>query len=267
MDAFVISTAIWGGTISLALQYLLNAVITFEKKYNKMFIGIVCAIFLCVLESTIAIHYIYYSQYNDNPQNQLIMGSFFAFTWFSMIQVVTWLYVLRIDSLGKYCKFDKCCWTIPYFIGVFELFTVIGIVLHATQIDSFKNYYRYSSLVFTVISILLEIFMTYLLIKKLSFILEYRDDLLAKLGLQIKVACVAVVLLEVAIIVLKFYGSFVDVALRPFTYIVRIYVIIQFYDDLIMALHHSNSSGLAAISELTGPPSDRMLHITQAATA
>ena len=231
----------WGGIIALFFQYLIQAGTIFDKKYNWMFAGVIASLVLCILEATFGIYYLYTASNSGSAESQLVWGTLFAFFWFTMIQAVTWLYVLRIQSLGKYMTFDKCVSYIPFFLAVFEVFTVVGIVLHASQIDKYKDVYLYTSVLFTIICIVLELLMTGILVRKLKFILEYREDLLQKIWIQIVVASAFVVVLECAIVVVKFTGTNIDFTMRPLAYIVRIYVIIQFYDELITGIQLSNS--------------------------
>eukprot|EP00835_Amoeboradix_gromovi_P000904 NODE_34_length_31639_cov_0.254375.p10 type:complete len:286 gc:universal NODE_34_length_31639_cov_0.254375:26719-25862(-) len=243
MDSHTISLMIWGGTFSLFLQYLLQAVITFNKKYNKMFALVVTALILCVVESAMGIHSMYLDSNRSyvDEMSRLISMICFAILWFCMIQSVTWLYVLRIESLGKYYWFDKHVFLIPWIIALFQVFTFASIILYGIQTEKYKLAYRYTSTVFTLISILLEWLMTVLLLKKLNFILEYRTELLHALDFQIKSSFVLIILLEVIVIILKCFGSIIDAPTRAFAYIIRVHVIIQFYDNLILRIKYSSS--------------------------
>ncbi len=237
MEEYVISIGIWGGTFCLFLQYLSLAYMSFDLRYSRMFFGIVTALILCVIESTLAIFYTY-TKYGQ-PE-KLIVGIFFGLSWFFMIQVVTWLYVLRIDSLGKYMTFDKCVWYTPYILGVFELMTMVGIIMHAADFDN--SVYIYTSVAFTVMSIVIEVFMTVLLLRKLRFILEYRKELLQRIVNQIYFTCAIIVIIEIIIVVMKLTGSSLDFPLRPFVYLIRTYVVIQFYDELITGVQFGSSN-------------------------
>ena len=244
-DPFIIAMTFWGGTLSLFVQYMLYAFITFDKKMNKMFAGVIVGLMLCLTEATLGIFYVYaWDQFDLN--GQVALSVIFGISWFSMIQVVTWLYVLRINSLGKYMKFDGFIWYIPFIIGALELASVFSIFLRTLNISS--NVFRYSSLIFSIGAVIFEIFMTFLLLRKLRFILEYQEELLHSLFWHIVSACVVVLLLEFIILGLKIIGSSIDNAARPFAYIVRIYVVIQFYDKLITGIRFGSSFGDNSLS-------------------
>ncbi len=175
---------------------------------------------------------------------KLIVGVLFAIFWFLMIQVVTWLYVFRIESLGKYMKYDKWIRYTPYILGGTQVLTMVGIIMHAADYDN--TLYIYTSVTFSFVSIVIELFMTVLLLKKLQFILEYRKELLKKLVSHIYMTCTIIIVVEILILVLKLTMSSLDYALRPFEYLIRTYVIIQFYDELITGVQTGSNKGLSS---------------------
>ena len=183
-----------------------------------------------------------YAYTHYGQPTKLIVNVLFGIFWFLMIQVVTWLYVFRIESLGMYMKYDKWVRYTPYILGVFQLLTMVGIIMQAA--DYYKDdVYIITSVTFSLVSIVIELFMTVLLLRKLQFILEYRKELLKKLVSHIYITCAIIVVVEVIIVVLKLNMSSLDFPLRSFVYLIRTYVIIQFYDELITGVQTGSNTG------------------------
>ena len=222
----------WGGSICLFSQYVLQAIFVFSCS-SYLFKMVILGLLSCVIEATLVMAFIYYD-FNDAVS--IALGVCVAFFWFVMIQITTWLSVKRIQSLGYYMAFDSYIQYVPYIVGLLEIPTTLCIILDAWNVNLFLGYYDISSTVFAFLSIILEITLCILLIKKLNFILEYKPKTLSKLAFHIKFMCLLITLLECGIIVSKIMKLPLDFSIRPFTHLLRIYVIIQFYNDLLLSV-------------------------------
>ena len=156
--------------------------------------------------------------------------------WFSMIQIVTWLYVTRITSLGAYMPIDNYLKYAPIIIGTLQFPNMIINLARLNVENDPHNYFVISSSIFSLCIVIIEGCMYLLLIAKLNFILEYRRNLLEKIGRHLKITCCVVILLELIMAgVRPFY--FVDFSMSPIIYLLRIYIIIQFYSDLLVTMN------------------------------
>eukprot|EP00834_Sanchytrium_tribonematis_P000380 NODE_7_length_67686_cov_1.621421.p26 type:complete len:266 gc:universal NODE_7_length_67686_cov_1.621421:35231-36028(+) len=230
----------WGGSVCLALQYMLQAIFVFSKKSSHMFILIISGLAICLIEISVVTLFLYV--YDEDEAVGL--GIVVALFWFAMIQITTILYVKRIQSLGFFTSFDKYLKYLPYAVGVLEIPTVVSIILDGLNLDYF-SYYDFSSISFASLSIILEVVLYLSLNRKLEFILEYKPAALKKIAFNIRIMFVLTILLEVGIIASKVMKCNLDFSIRPFTHILRIFVLIQFYNDLLVSVNRDMQNHLS----------------------
>ncbi len=216
----------------------MDAVFVFSRA-SLIFKLIVCGLICSIVESTLVVGFLYMDL--DSTANS-ILSVFVALFWFLMIQITTILHVKRISSMGYYMWFDKYMRYLPLVIGCLEVPTVVCIILDGFNVIPMNEdgiaigYYDIFSILFAGISILVELILYWFLYLKLKFILEYNPNLLSKLIFHINVMLGVIVITEVAIIVAKSCHTVLDLSIRPLTQLLRIYVIIQFYSDLILGI-------------------------------
>ena len=231
--------ACWGGATCLFLQYLLQAYTVFNKKDSKIYRLIIAGLLMCYLQSSLTMIVVIIDFVYPNMKLSLIVwySIFIPLTlaWFFMVQINQWMYVYRIKSLGTYSRVDKYMNYVPFFVAFIQLpnFIINLARLNIEDVDDKKyHYFIISSSIFSICISFVEICMFFILLRKLNFILEYKPDVLAKMGHHLKVTCVLVILLEVVMAVVRF-EFLVDFSISPLIYLLKIYIIIQFYNDLL----------------------------------
>eukprot|EP00835_Amoeboradix_gromovi_P004442 NODE_346_length_10492_cov_0.275955.p5 type:complete len:274 gc:universal NODE_346_length_10492_cov_0.275955:9899-9078(-) len=239
--------ACWGGSACLFLQYSLHAYTVFCDKTGKIYILTVLGLILCFLESCLTLVNVYFNPTDSQKQPELTDASLHWYlinipmnvVWFFMVQIVTWLYVLRIESLGYYFKFDKYLKYAPFLIAVMQMPTVVINLERSKVDDDSYQYFMIFSSAFSIIITLVELYMFVILLRKLNFILEYKPIILTKMGKHLKISCFAVMILEITMAVVRFF-FLIDFSISPLIYLLRIYIIIQFYSDLLVSINRES---------------------------
>ena len=238
--------ACWGGSTCLFLQYLLQAYTVFTKKDSIIYKLLVAGLFVCYLESTLSMVYVGLRFYAGEETPSI--GNLDPLTvwyliyiptniaWFAMIQIVTWLYVLRISSLGAYMPIDRYIRHAPIIVGILQLPNFIINLARLNLENEIHNYFVISSSIFSIFIIFIEFVMFLVLMAKLNYILEYRASLMGKMARHLKITCIVVIVLEIAMAGIRF-TFLVDFSISPIIYLLRIYIIIQFYSDLLVTIN------------------------------
>ena len=154
--------------------------------------------------------------------------------WFIMIQSATWAYCMRIKVLGGYLsKEEKSLKFIPWIIMAFELtiwiYTICIIMIRGLSSDA----YLVIRIIFSVIITCIEVFLYFLLIRKVTDLLEFRKKMKTILAYELTGSLILLVLLDLILIVSLMMNTKMDYILRPFTYLLRIVVLIRFFGDLL----------------------------------
>ena len=250
----IVYIACWGGSTCLFLQYLLQAYTVFTRKTSKIFILTITGLCLCYLESCLtmvsvvirSLTKVTHSGIGDMNSLALWYMIYIPIniSWFLMVQVVTWLYVLRIKSLGYYTKIDSYMKYAPLIVAVMQMPNLIINLARLNiedVVDKQYHYFEISSSVFSVCITLVEIAMFLILLKKLNFILEYKPNVLNKMGHHLKVTCSAVIFMDIVMAGVRFL-FLIDFSISPLIYLLRIYIIIQFYSDLLVSVNREYAS-------------------------
>ena len=225
-----IYTACFGGTVCIVIQYIMLAFLTFEKRTSLIFKLVIGGLSLCFVEAVLIMIFMHLST------SYMLFG--LGIVSFIRMQLVAWLYVLRIKSLGSYISWERGVKYIPYIIAAAQMPMLVIAFLSKNPIDYMVNY-RYfwiSASVSQVTACLVEIFMNTLLLKKLNFALEYKPAALKKIVTHLYLASLIVTVLELSLQIIRAYIP-IDLALNPIIYAIRIYIIIQFYDNLLLAIN------------------------------
>ena len=231
----------FGVIVSLCVQYVLLAILTFQKKNSMIFRLVILGLFLCLLESSLVMVLI--------EKNIEYLLAVIGVVSFLKVQVITWLYVLRIKSLGSFFKCDFYIKYIPFIIGAAQI-PIVVITFYSKNLREYishYNYYEISAFVLSFVISVCEVIMNILLLKKLHFVLEYKPESLKKIVFHLSLASLIVVLLEIAMLFTRAFLP-IDYALNPIIYAIRTYIIIQFYDNLITAVNSDIQSSLVMLS-------------------
>ena len=224
----------WGADWLLVVQGITRAVVVFPHKRKKMFILIVAGLVSSLLNSSLAMAEIYFG-------NPLIYYTIFGLSsWYVMIFTSSYVYAIRIKSLGGHSKFDKSVQLTPWIILIFAI-PVNTIGLLSRYLPQLVSVNLISSTIFSVFLAVGEIYLYSVLLYKISDILEYRDGAKRILIYQLTASLGLLTILEVLLIASKLSSNAMDRFLRPFNYTLRLVLVIQFFDDLLQELE--NSSG------------------------
>lgn len=214
-------------------QFILQAYTTFDKKSNLIYKLVVVGLLLSLSQSTLA--FIMSNVGNDSRYTALVVINI---NWFLMVQVVTWLYVLRINSIGRFTE-SRCNFNVmkamPYVVAVLQ---IPCIVVRLIQTDSFNSdteqylYFLFTRGIFSFAITAIEVYMYFALMGKLDFLLEYKPMMKKKLAWHLRVNCCLVIILEVVLAFLRIAYP-INYAFSPIIYLVRVNVIINFYNALI----------------------------------
>ena len=234
---FKLAMIVYGGSICLFLQYVMQAHFVFTRK-GKIFWTILLGLVLSMIEATLVLFY-FYTDINDTTQ--AVLGCFISVLWFTIIQIATVLSVVRLKSLGNYMYFDKYLDYIPPIVAFLELPKAVSIILGSLELLALPHeYYGFSTFLFSASAIVVEVGLYYMLHLKLNHIMELQPNKLKRLSFTIKFTTAIVLLLEFGIIVAKWIhmnineSINIDFSMRPLAQILRIYIIIQFYSDLLV---------------------------------
>eukprot|EP00834_Sanchytrium_tribonematis_P003180 NODE_115_length_18417_cov_0.666012.p12 type:complete len:251 gc:universal NODE_115_length_18417_cov_0.666012:4255-5007(+) len=227
----IIASMLLGGSSLFFVQGLFKSflVLPLSGKLIITLTGVItsgCDAFLVFL-------FLYYSNGED-----AIIGVFMSILWFLMIQATTWIYTLRIVTLGKPHAADKYVKLIPFAFIIIEIPAAVTIALEGFNIK-YHPLYLDVSLAFTIIAIILELFMYTILVKKTIFLMKYSSEPHKGLVKNVKIAMAILIAAKFLIVVAKLLGSSLDMSMRPFTQLVRIYIILQFYGDTFLELDNA----------------------------
>ena len=238
----------WGGCSCLFLQYNLQISSVFTTKTSKIYILTILGLCMCYLESCLTMISVFTRSayaanlgFTSTSIDPLTM--WYAFNipmnvvWFLMVQIVTWLYVYRVQSLGTSVKVDKYLKYVPFIIGIFQLpNVVINLTVFNSESGNQKsNYFIVSSSILSVCITFVELSMFTILLQKLNAILEFKPVELAKVGMHLKINCAAVMGLQIIMAIVRFF-VLIDFAVSPLIYLLRIYIIIQLYSDVLVSI-------------------------------
>ena len=157
--------------------------------------------------------------------------------YFYLFIVVNLLYVIRIKSLGSYITIEWFAKYTPALFGTVAVAIYIIFVLFYMNptIMSQQVYIGITIGLFTA-AMLLEIYLSAVLIKKIVIMLEYRESVQRKAILKTKVYLVLIILMELSIFFIRifyFHKESPESHLRTAGFILRIIVVIDFYKDII----------------------------------
>lgn len=233
MDGYNIAALVlFGADWLLFLLAMVQAFRVFPQKRKRFFILVVVGLCAAILFESVSVAVF---QFNVNP----LWGLLSISGWYVMITCCNFVYAIRIRSLGVYGGvLDRVASCIPwFFLGLLTPIYVIAMISPALPINPNSAAVK---VVATVLQITLsgsiavgEIFLFVVLLRKVQMILEFRDDVRRRLMRELSVSVAVLVALEIAVLVSKFVGGNYDRLLRPLVYILRFFLVIRFYDDLL----------------------------------
>ena len=162
--------------------------------------------------------------------------------YFYLFFVVNELYVLRLRSLGcrVVVKYESLTKYVPYFILLVAVCVQVEFAAFAfiPGIMEVSVYVGISIWLFAV-ALVLEIYLCVILIQKVLMMLEYRVETQRKTILKTKLYLVIIVGLELSIFLIRIFyfdSNSPEGHIRILGFLVRILIVIDFYNDIIMSI-------------------------------
>eukprot|EP00835_Amoeboradix_gromovi_P001918 NODE_98_length_21025_cov_0.475055.p7 type:complete len:246 gc:universal NODE_98_length_21025_cov_0.475055:3192-3929(+) len=228
----MVGLLIFGASWCLFTESLFQCYIVFREKQSRIFLfsalGLFCGIScmcLSVLHSYYDFRFVMYTV-------------FFSVSWLLMVQSATWIYYARVKSLGIISKFDYYMKYVPAGILIFQVPFVV--LFNLQPIFSTLDPYLYLLETLVNCAILVgEIILYISLVYKLIDIFEYRQKTKKMLIVEISFALMLTLVLDILVITLQILGIQLYIFIRSFSYIVRIALVVRFFDDLIFELENT----------------------------
>ena len=155
------------------------------------------------------------------------------------------LFAKRIESLGPPVAYESLVWYIPYFMILILMIPTSTYIM--TVFDQcYLLGHRWAFVGASIVTLLVEIYLLIILIKKVLFMLEYRPKIQHILITQSVVAFVTVALTEIVnmvLIILK-YPNYIVYNLDSIATSTRVLFIIDFYRYLVVDMTRVGDSGI-----------------------
>ena len=221
----------------LFIQGIAKALVVFNNKQSKMFLicifGLICGIIQLMLVSS-ALYW------GVNAKLIAVVATPF---WYTMIQCASWAYSIRIQSMGIISNWDSFVGYAPWIILTLQIPSNV-LYLVATFIPRYYDMYLVVVIVFSAAISFFEVFLYLVLLSKVVNVLEYRKSLKSVLIYEMNASLLLLVVFDFVLIVSKVLIGKLDIILRPFTYLLRIVIIIRFYSDLLNGISSTYFSQL-----------------------
>ena len=165
--------------------------------------------------------------------------------WYIMIQSSIWAYCQRIKAIGGIlCKEERYINHLPWVVLVFQFPTNFMYLYTLFTNEAFQLTVVVRA-AFSILIALIELYLYYLLLRKMNDLLEYRVKIKRLLKLETTASVIILILLDILLIVSMLMGTKLDYMLRPFTYLLRIVVLIRFFTGLLQELESNSFSRLS----------------------
>lgn len=230
---FIFYSLGFGSCIGLFIQNMIHATTIFGKKSNLIFYLIILGLVNCIIQGLITFLLTVELIAPDLRFGFRIVTNLL---WFALIQLVTWLYILRIKSLGDYMPFDKWIYLMSPIVALVQVPSMILNLIDSdvlgTSTELKYTYFVIARTVYTVTITVVDVALYIFLLKKLNFILEFRQHMVKKLGFHLKISMACVTFVEIALGVVRIIFP-IDYTVTPSIYLIKLYIIIQFYGELV----------------------------------
>ena len=220
-----IKVAFWCACVLCSCFGAVYANVVFKNKSKKKIFVFVYISFICcvMLEtSTVIISYI------DGVWWNIIK-------WISLtllVQIITWLYCWRITSLGGRVRFDSLLKYIPVlYIPLNAIFITLFVMQYVTNFQD--TLYLFLFFPFYGVTIVVELYLFFVLISKIHMMLEYRQRT-KKIIIRKLIACYVIIfILEFFILFDSWFIKDNQRYGRGLSFAIRTTTFIDFYNDII----------------------------------
>ena len=234
-----ISFSLLGASWILFLNGIAQAFVVFENRSSKIFLFCVFGLVCGIVEIMLTTSTMYWG--TDTRIISIAVAPF----WFFMIQCATWAYCLRIKALGGFMsRKERYIMYIPWLVFIIQIPADFFFVFSMFLVEYYRIF-LIATTVFSVLIAIIEIFLYFILLRKMLEILEYRKRLKTVLAFEMTVSLIVVVMLDILLIISKTMNTKLDLVLRPFTYILRIVVLIRFFSDLLGEIQRNSYSRIS----------------------
>eukprot|EP00834_Sanchytrium_tribonematis_P007736 NODE_751_length_4217_cov_0.448762.p2 type:complete len:245 gc:universal NODE_751_length_4217_cov_0.448762:1746-2480(+) len=208
-------------------------------KRGKVFILILVGFLCClVIEASIVVEQVY--------NQKMIRSIVESIAYIAVFTIVNLLYVLRIQSLGvkrdQFAKFTgHLFWILAVLIVSFNLLQTYGII--SDWIHFWVTIFLFA------IAYIIETVLYHRLIKASDFMLAYRRRVKKRVIFKAKVYFVILVMLEALYMFIKcFYMNTNSIKdhVKVFSFCIRLFIVIDFYRDLIKAYRQDEENDYIA---------------------
>ena len=239
-----ISFALLGASWLLFLYGITQAIIVFENKKSNIFIFCVIGLISGIIDVMMVTSMFFWG--GDFKLLSVVVTPF----WYAMIQCSTWAYCARIKTIGGIlCKEKKYINYLPWFVLLLQI-PSNALYLITLCTNYCAGITLVARAVFSILIAIVELFLYAVLLKNMNEILEYRVKIKKLLQLETTASVVFLILLDIVLIFSMLSHTNLDYILRPFTYILRIVVLIRFFTELLQELETNSFSRLTNMSDV-----------------
>ena len=230
MNYYMLASGLW------------HACMIFKRRTSVVFILVVSGLISTIIEATASYIWLYMSL---TEHQQIVAGIITCIFWQLMLQIPCWLYVIRIKTLNCFnmslVNYVNFC---PYILFAAQIPSIITFMMAVFNNQVWGDFVI-SSAVTTVCASMIEIFLYCVLLFQIKFIFAHKRTLKKQMELELTASMLLLIVLDISLLVLKLgtvkIGPLVlptstvqlDNAIRPFSYLLRIKLIIQFFDELL----------------------------------
>ena len=203
------------------------------KKKTKIYYLITISLIVGVLEEIITN---IKNEFTIDSMTFQILLVISAIMYFFMIYSVNLLYVYRIRSLGGYIRFETESSFVPLLCLISSIIIQVMYIINLYTTLFSKSFYIITTLIFFTISIILEIFISVVLIIKILVMFDYRIRLQRLTIFKIIIYLIIITLFESSIFFIRIFyynPNSPEGHIRILGFVVRINIIIDFYHDVI----------------------------------
>ena len=224
----------------MCVSGIIRAYFVFKRKTSHIFILVVSGLVVTLVEATVSYLWLYLK-----TDVEVALGFITLITWQLMIQIPIWIYTLRIQSLVGYdYKIIRYARAAPFVVLLSQIPSGIGFGIAMYNYELW-SYFVITSAITTVVACIVEVIMYAFLMNRVKVMFQYRKNIKRQMATELTLSMVLLIAIDIALVGLKL-SKFnlaplslpspvvqMDNALRPFSYMLRINIAIQFFDDLL----------------------------------
>ena len=218
---------LWGASWMLYVQGLIQAYNVFNDKKGRVFILVIVGLTSAIIRYCSVMAVLYFEM------DQIYHCTIGALAWILMILSSALVYSLRIKSIGGYTKHARYINWAPWLLLIPMIPANILASYGYYHGSEFKEVQMVCALFLGALIAMFEIYLYVVLFLKIWEMLEYRSRVKQRLLIEMSVGLAFLIVLDIVIFFTKLFSWPLDKCLRPFSYIVRLVLVIKFFDILV----------------------------------